>query len=156
VKEHRCYLCKLIDKEENLIKGEVGREKIQSKWVHPDCYNNYLDRKKFYIYLLEVLDIPATNKTTVLTVDALAKQYSWKILIHALKNKEEIIVKKFNELDNGLPYIIAIIRNQLPMSYRDIQREKMNKPKIIKESNVEEIMVRTSNDKEVIVEEIQF
>jgi len=121
MKNHKCYFCKIEDNENNLTKVEVGDKTKLFKYAHQKCYQNYLDRKEFFSYLHEALDIPKLDKRTVMTINSINKDYSYEIMLHALKVKEKVMLEKF---EKGFPYILAILKNQLPFSYKEIKKQK--------------------------------
>jgi len=156
IKIHKCYFCKVECVESDLIRVEVGNKTKLMKYAHEECYENYLDKKKFYEYFHEDLDIPSADKRTIMIIENISKNYDYKIMLHALKVKKDPIM---NNIDKGFPYLIAIIKNQLPFSQRTLRiekKEKENKPKIIEETNMEEITFNIPTKKEEIEKEIEF
>jgi hypothetical protein len=155
-KIHKCWFCKIDCKIDRLIRVEVGNEHKLMKYAHSECYENYLDKKKFYEYFHEELDVPSADKRTIMIIENISKSYNYKIMLHALKIKKEPII---NNIDKGFPYIIAIMKNQLPFSQRILRiekKERENKPKIIEETNMEEITINIHTKKEEIEKEIEF
>jgi len=152
----KCFLCKVEFDLNDLIKREIGDKNKKERNVCPQCYENYINRKMFFEYFHEVLDIPKLDKTTVIILNSMGKTSGWEIMLHALRAKEKAIV---DNVDKGFRYIIGILRNQTLLSEREIRRmkkEKLNKPKIIEESNIEEITIRIPKRAEVIEKEIEF
>lgn len=156
MKNKKCFLCKVLDSEDNLIKAEIGDKNKVERNVHPQCYGNYINRKMFFEYLFDEIDFPQLDRDTMIIINKLGKKYGFKIMLHALKIKKQAII---DNADKGYRYFLAIINKQLPFSEKEIKRnekEKLNKPKIINESNVEEITVRIPKRVEVIEKEIEF
>lgn len=132
-KIHKCWYCKeLLDLEkDDIITFEMGKKTISIKEAHRPCRQKVLDRKEFYDWLLETLDVPSVDKYTVMSLDALQKNgYNWQVLKHAVTTKLTIIQANFSK---GLAYMCGIIRNQCPISYKEVEKEKNRE--IIKERN---------------------
>ena len=134
-KYYKCIYCKqLIENEDELVQFETGDKNKIIKRAHIKCREKVLERKKFFELFLSVLDVPSIDKKTVLLIDSYNKKgYDWQMMSHALIAKKQPIVDNFT--DKGIPYIIAIFTNQLPVSYKIIQKQRENQRKsnIIKE-----------------------
>ena len=128
-KYYKCIYCKqLIENEDELVQFETGDKNKIIKRAHIKCREKVLERKKFFELFLSVLDVPSIDKKTVLLIDSYNKKgYDWQIMSHALIAKKQPIVDNFT--DKGIPYIIAIFTNQLPISYKIIQKQRENKKK---------------------------
>ncbi len=121
IKTKKCHFCKIEDNENNLIRVEVGDKTKLKKYAHEKCYKNYLDRKEFFSYLHESLDIPKLDRYTVMNINTIAQDYSYEVILHAFKVKEKPMIDNFSK---GWNYLLAILRNQLPFSYKEIKKQK--------------------------------
>lgn len=121
-KQYKCYYCKNYIPKDLLVEWE-GKTGIKYRACQP-CRQERLDRAKFFQYYCEALDIPKSDKKTVMTCDKWKKDgYSYSVILHALKSKENE-VKKFYKT-KGVPYIMGIIRNQLNLSYKILKDKKL-------------------------------
>jgi hypothetical protein len=122
----KCYYCKKILNTNDIIeKFEVGIKTKQKKYAHKDCRENSLQRKEFFETLYKILEIPSCDKRTIIYIESIHKKgFSWLCMLHALNIKGNIMNKHF---EKGFPYIIAILRNQLPFSYKEIKKQQKEK-----------------------------
>lgn len=153
-KLYKCIYCKEDIEPQDLVEFMTPKGK-QLKRSHYKCRRKAELKQEFYDYLLkEVLDIPKIeDKRTFFVVDNLAKDYSWTVMIHALKTKEEPIRENFTK---GWQYIMAILKNQLPISHTELKRqkqlekekEKMKKQQEeVKQNEIKDIKVYTHKRK---------
>jgi hypothetical protein len=124
MKNRKCHFCKIEDQETNLIRVEVGDKTKLKKYAHQECYKKYLDRKEFFSYLHEALDIPKLDRWTVMNINSIGQNYSYEVMLHALKVKQNVMLEKF---EKGFPYILAILKNQLLFSYKEIKKQQKEK-----------------------------
>ena len=125
IKVSKCWFCKIECKLDSLIRVEIGNKNKLMKYAHEECYENYLDKKKFYIDLKEILNIPIVDKSIIIILDQISKQgYNWKCFNMVLDVKKDAIVKNFNK---GWRYTIGIIKSELPIAFREIEEKKRNK-----------------------------
>jgi hypothetical protein len=121
----KCYFCKVESKESGLIRVEVGNKTKLMKYAHEECYEDYSDKKKFYIDLKETLKIPIIDKSIIIIFDRISKQgYSWKCFNMVLDVKKDAIMDNFHI---GWPYTIGIFKKTLPIVFREIEEKKKNK-----------------------------
>lgn len=120
---YKCFYCKNFINEKDLIEFEHGKTKKTIKRAHKNCREKTEQRNKFFKYFFEeLLEIPqVSDKKTYIDISDLGKQFSWKVMFHAVKTKEKMLLDNFSK---GWPYIIGIIKNQLPFSKKDIDKQK--------------------------------
>lgn len=144
-KQYKCYFCKELINEKELY--EYIDEKGNKKRSHNECYRNYIDRKEFYSYLYKILDIPSIDARTVFMIDNNRKNgYNYSVMLHALKIKQDAIVSNFSK---GWGYTLAILKNQLPFSYRELEKERKLKEKQTKTDLVnkqEEVIISAKSN----------
>jgi transposase-like protein len=121
MKTKKCHFCKAEREIDKLEKVEVGDKTKLQKYACPECKKNYLDRKEFFSYFHEALDIPKMDRWTVMNINTIAQDYNYEVMIHALKIKEKAMLNNF---EKGFPYILAILKNQLPFSHKEIKKQK--------------------------------
>lgn len=121
---YKCCYCKQPINENELVEFETGKKNIVKKRSHMTCRSKILARKAFFDLFLDVLDVPSLDKRTVLLIDSFhRKGYQWDVITHALLEKKKPIVDNFQK---GTPYIVAILQNQLPFSYKIIEKQNSN------------------------------
>jgi len=152
MKNKTCFLCK--SGIGNLIRKTInGKERN----VHPFCYNDRVCRNSFFELLFGEIDFPKLDKDTSIIINKLGKKYGFDVMLHALKIKQKAII---DNKSKGYRYFLAILSKQVPFSEKEIERterEKLNKPKIIEESNMEEINFSIPKRENIIEEkEIEF
>jgi hypothetical protein len=131
-KKPKCYYCKNIIENE-YIQFEVGIKIKQKKYAHQNCRENSLQRKKFFETLYEILDIPSCDKRTIIYIESIHKKgFSWLCMLHALNIKGNVMNINF---EKGWGYVLAILQQQLPFSYKEIQ--KLKKEKELQQYNID-------------------
>lgn len=132
---YKCTYCKCEIEPDELIQWESGVKTITKKRAHKNCRQNAIDRKEFYNVLWDILDSPAVEGNTIYTkFESLHKSgFSWSVMTHAIKNKAKAISEGFSK---GWGYTIAIIQNQLPHSFREVQKQKERILSEEKETNI--------------------
>lgn len=125
-----CHYCKQEftkeDYENNRTEFEAGKTKIVKRYAHNFCRQEKLRKDEYYEKLFNILEIqPVKDKNFYILTESMRGEYSWEIMIDALKSKEEDIARNKNM---PIPYINKIIFSQLVFSERDVkQRDKNNK-----------------------------
>lgn len=129
IKEYKCEKCKQLLPEDQLMtwdsepRTETG--KVKTHHLCQSCWQLRQDRIDFFQYYCKVLDIPQTDKETVMCVEGWKKNgYSFKVILHALKSKENEVRKYYKS--KSIPYIMGIIRNQLNLSFKILQDKEKN------------------------------
>jgi len=129
-KQYKCCYCKEIFDVEDIVEFESGKVKRVKKRACRPCKArvdfNKLYKDKFYKLLMDLLQVKQLDKTTYITLEQIQKQYNWEVMYCAVNSSQEAIKKN---IDKPAPYFVGIIRNQLPYSERDLEKEKTNKIK---------------------------
>lgn|GEM_PF-6463549 len=144
-KQLKCEKCKTLHLEEELLTwdSEPRKEggKISVHHLCEGCWQLRQDRIDFFQYYCKVLDIPKTDKETVIQCESWKKNgYSFKVILHALKSKENEVKKWYQS--KGVFYVNGIIRNQLNLSLKILQDKEKNdevvqqKQEMIKHENI--------------------
>lgn len=136
-KKYKCTYCKEFVEPDQLIEWVSGGNNPKKVRAHKDCRKIRTDRKEFYDWLLELLDVPSVDKYTVMALDNLYKSgYNWEVIKHATMTKLKVIQENFSK---GLAYMCGIIRNQCPVSYKLIEQEEqlLKQQEIIKKQIAE-------------------
>lgn len=122
-KIYKCIYCKEpIEDENELVIFEQGIKKKVKKKAHVKCRNEVLFKKEFFDTLFSFLEIrPIEDKNFYIVINNIRNKYTWEIMLHSLKVKENDIRKNIHM---PIPYINKIISSQLPFSERDIYKQK--------------------------------
>lgn len=121
-KSIKCWHCKKAIKDlNNIVKIQVGRKELREELAHYECRKVFLERKEFYEWLKKKLDMPIASPYLRSSIEELNKNYSWEVIKRTIdKNIDDIN----NGMIKGIPYIVAILKNNCHKYHLEIEKEK--------------------------------
>jgi hypothetical protein len=121
-KLYKCNYCHKDIPIEQFTEWFSGGKDPKPIRAHIKCRQPVLERKEFYDWLLVILEVPSVDKDCVIALNLLfSNGYSWEVLKHAIRAKQKDILANFSKSSR---YWCAIIRNQCPISFKEVEREK--------------------------------
>lgn len=144
--EVKCYFC------ENKVDKKVAI-KADKKNFHPQCYQNYLDKKDCCDYICSIFNLkaPGPRIYSQLSTFISQKNYSYKNIKLALKYWYEVKKQSREKAGEGIG-IVPYIYDEAVNYFKELENKQKNQSLEIqkyieKEKNKEHIIITTTSGK---------
>lgn len=144
--EVKCYFC------ENKVDKKVAI-KADKKNFHPQCYQNYLDKKDCCDYICSIFNLkaPGPRIYSQLSTFILQKNYSYKNIKLTLKYWYEVKKQPREKAGEGIG-IVPYIYDEAVNYFKELENKQKNQSLEIqkyieKEKNREHIIITTTSGK---------
>jgi len=131
----KCYYCKEEINLEDQVNFQIGVTKIINKYAHKICRQQNIVKENLRKDICKILDVPLIDNRLVLSLyNKINKEITYEVMINAIKTKKQPLI---DNLDKPWSYRAKIVENQLPASYKKIQ--KLNQEAYEDNCNVVEV-----------------